>query len=336
MKILVTGGTGSVGTPLVARLVRNGHDVTVIGRSPDVDISGADYQICSVQDHESLMRVLPDHEAIIHLAAIPNPGRGSEAQIFDVNCAGTFNLFDAAAACGIRRVVVASSINAFGYFYGVRGFPIPYFPIDEDCPSHTSDAYSFSKQITEEIGAYFWRRYGISSASLRIPWVYPQSSRAFILKSARYWQEWAERPEKERLESATRMVAAAQRYREARNRHDREQAQSERSREEGRGAINYLNFWANCSGEDSAQAFEKAATADYDGAHTLFINDKLNAAEVETEKLLRAFFPEVTRRTRPIPGAGSAISVDRAHDLIGFDPQDSLHTWAETVEAESA
>jgi nucleoside-diphosphate-sugar epimerase len=39
-------------------------------------------------------------------------------------------------------------------------------------PAITTDPYSFSKQIMEEIGAYFWRREGLSSVFLRLPGVY--------------------------------------------------------------------------------------------------------------------------------------------------------------------
>ena len=46
------------------------------------------------------------------------------------------------------------------------------FPIDEDHPTYTTDPYSFSKQVIEDIGAYFWRREGISSVFLRFPAVY--------------------------------------------------------------------------------------------------------------------------------------------------------------------
>ena len=49
---------------------------------------------------------------------------------------------------------------------------VEYFPIDEQHPTFTTDSYSFSKQVMEEIGAYFWRREGISSVLLRLPGVY--------------------------------------------------------------------------------------------------------------------------------------------------------------------
>ncbi len=57
-------------------------------------------------------------------------------------------------------MVTASSINALGFNFGIKSFPIQYFPLDEAHPSFTTDAYSFSKQIIEEVAAYYWRQGG--------------------------------------------------------------------------------------------------------------------------------------------------------------------------------
>ena len=58
----------------------------------------------------------------------------------------------------MQHVVVASSINAIGYLFGTSSFENGYLPIDEDHPKTTTDAYSFRKQVTEDIGACFARR----------------------------------------------------------------------------------------------------------------------------------------------------------------------------------
>jgi len=172
MKILLTGGTGSVGREAVSRLVRTGHAVRVIGRSRDVTIDGAQYASCDVTAFNELRKQVDGMDAIVHLAAIPNPFGGPTQEIFHVNCQGTYNVYAAAAEAGIKRVVCASSINALGFTFGIRGFTVRYFPIDEDHPSHTTDPYSFSKQVMEQTAAYFWRREGISGVCLRLPAVY--------------------------------------------------------------------------------------------------------------------------------------------------------------------
>ena len=88
MKILVTGGTGRVGRCAVDRLVRNGHEVRVIGRQKEMAIEGADYRSCDINNFGSLLAQTQDMDAVAHLAAIPNPSNGPGHEIFRINCAG--------------------------------------------------------------------------------------------------------------------------------------------------------------------------------------------------------------------------------------------------------
>ena len=169
MKILVTGGIGNVGTAVIARLSGNGHEVTVIGRRPGMTVPGARYRSCDITDVDALVEVTKGHDAVVHLAAFGNPALGTPDVIFQVNCQGTMNVYEAASRCGIRRVVTASSINALGYGFGVKEWSYQYFPVDEDHPTFATDAYSFSKNIVEEIGRFWWRRDGISGTCLRLP-----------------------------------------------------------------------------------------------------------------------------------------------------------------------
>jgi len=171
MNVLVTGGAGSVGRFVVDELLRRGHRVTVAGRSPNVEVPGARYTTLDCTDYPQVLRVLGEHETVIHLAAIPQPDKGSSEQIFDTNCRGTYHIYEACAHLGLKRLCVASSYNALGIFYGVKPLPIRYFPVDEAHPQLCSDPYSFSKKVTEDIGEYFWHKDGISSVSIRIPWV---------------------------------------------------------------------------------------------------------------------------------------------------------------------
>jgi nucleoside-diphosphate-sugar epimerase len=85
-----------------------------------------------------------------------------------------------------------------------------------------------------------------------------------------------------------------------------------------------FNFWTLVDERDAARGFEKALAAPYDGSHVLFVNDSHNWLLYETERLLAFFFPEATERRRPLPGAASLVSIDRARDLIGFEPEHSV------------
>ena len=81
------------------------------------------------------------------------------------------------------------------------------------------------------------------------------------------------------------------------------------------------NFWTFIHTDDSTQAFEKAITADYPGAHPLFVNSDQNSLKYDTEALLSLFYPQVACRRKAIVGAESPVNIARARDLIGFEPR---------------
>src|SRR5512133_264878 len=103
MRVLITGGSGEVGKAVIERLAKKGHNVLVIGRTAGLTIEGAEYAQCDVVDYPRLREVIRGCEAVVHLAALPQPGKGTPEQIFQINCGGTFNVFQAACEEGIRR-----------------------------------------------------------------------------------------------------------------------------------------------------------------------------------------------------------------------------------------
>ena len=171
MKVLVTGGAGKVGVWVVRELAARGHEVTAAGRTPDREVEGGRYAVLDCLDAEAVRRAVAQHDTVVHLAAIPSPRPGMSRELFEVNCQGSYNVFEACAEAGVKKLAVASSINALGMYFGVKPLPVRYFPIDEDHPTLCSDPYSFSKKVDEEMAEYFWEKDGISSVSLRIPMV---------------------------------------------------------------------------------------------------------------------------------------------------------------------
>jgi len=341
MKILVTGGIGHVGRPAVARLLAHEHEVRILDRVVEseitaemaAEVAGAEYRQVDITDYATLRPHFEGVEAVVHLAAIPDPIPGKDAEIFHINCGGSFNVYQAAAENGIKRVVSASSINALGNGYGIREIPIHYFPLDEAHPGSTSDVYSFSKQILEEIAAYFWRREGISSACLRFPWVYshtwfqPEQFEEFYVGFQTAYHGLMALPETERTVQVRQMLA---KLRDLRARHNRGEIGDEEmttAMHEMPGAIltfGRSDFWAMLDGRDAAQAIEKAVLAEYTGSHPLWIVDSHNSTGLPTQGLAALMYPDVKTWTRPVEGTESLVSIDKAHALIGFEPEYSL------------
>ena len=169
MLVLITGGSGLIGQAATRLLISKGYTVRVVDLKPGPELPGVEYVLVDTTDFKALREAMRGCQAAVHLAALVYPAAGPGEEVFRINTGSTFNLFQAAAEEGIQRVVQASSINALGLYYGIKPADPHYFPIDEDHPTFTTDAYSFSKTIAEEIGRYYWRREGISSLALRLP-----------------------------------------------------------------------------------------------------------------------------------------------------------------------
>ncbi len=176
MRVLLTGGTGHIGKATAQRLIQRGWDVRILDLSSDTKLPGAEHVTCDIMNYAELREHMRGCDAVIHLAAIRTPGLAPGHKLFEINVAGTFNVFEAAAAEGIRRVVQASSINALGAAWGLTDMAIHYLPVDEEHPTNTTDAYSFSKETIEDIGRYYWRRDQISSVALAFRGSMPQTS----------------------------------------------------------------------------------------------------------------------------------------------------------------
>lgn len=332
MRVLVTGGAGHVGKPICERFARNGWDVHVIDLAPDPRIEGVSYAHCDIRDFAALSRQVEGCDAIVHLAAIPSTMTHPDPTLFSINVAGSYNVFEAAERAGVKRVAQASSINAFGCYWGCDDRQHNYFPLDEEHPLHTTDVYSFSKQQVEEIAAYYQRRSGIDSVSFRLPAVWSderidrQKLRESLARRRQLMKDFLESPS---TEQRARLAEARAHALELRARRVQEYESISAGKFDRAAIEDWLlsayfydrfTYWAFIHTDDSTQAFEKAITADLQGAHALFVNSDLNFLNFDSEALLSLFFPDVSRRAKAIHGDAALVSIDRAREVIGFEP----------------
>lgn len=164
-KIVVTGGAGRLGRYVTEALAPR-CELTVLDRVL-VSIPGVRSIEADVTDFQALRRTLAGQEAVLHLAAIPNPRTAPADVTFHVNVQGTWAVLQAAEDCGVRRVIVASSDAALGLHYNPPGWGPQYLPIDEDHPLRPIDFYSLSKECVEAVCRSYARRGKLEVLAIR-------------------------------------------------------------------------------------------------------------------------------------------------------------------------
>ena len=159
MRILVTGGAGVVGSHYV-RAVRSGAypgcrdaRLTVLDTraAARAGADGCDVVRGDVGDRALLARVLPGHDAVVHLAeSRVDRSPESTGELVRTNVMGTQALLDACSAAGIPRLVLLSTVEVYGA--AGRGPDSPY---------------AASKAAADLLAHAHWRSYGLHLSIIR-------------------------------------------------------------------------------------------------------------------------------------------------------------------------
>ncbi|MGE5409260.1 MAG: NAD-dependent epimerase/dehydratase family protein, partial [Syntrophothermus sp.] len=143
LTVAVTGPTGEIGRPLLAALERRAEVETVRGmaRRPfDPREEGwekVSYRRGDILDRGSLAALFDGVDVAVHLAFSIFGGREATRR---VNLEGSRNVFEAAVAAGVRRLVYTSSVAAYGFH------PDNPQPITEAVPPRGSESFYYSAQ----------------------------------------------------------------------------------------------------------------------------------------------------------------------------------------------
>ncbi|TCO51160.1 nucleoside-diphosphate-sugar epimerase [Kribbella antiqua] len=168
-RVLVTGATGRIGLTTARYLTEAGALVTTLSNLEHPDLKADRILTGDTRSEADVAEALRDVELVVHLAALPHPSAGTPYDVYSVNVVSTFNVLAQAGERGIKRAVIASSINATGVPFNLHK-PLPaYYPLDEKLPSDIADPYSLSKQSDENTARMAWRRWGIDVVAFRFP-----------------------------------------------------------------------------------------------------------------------------------------------------------------------
>ena len=163
MTIAITGAAGTIGRRLCDDLAR---DHTLVR----IDLHDADV-IADVQDLAALERAFAGCETVIHLAGVVDVDTPWEAT-YGPNIGGTYNAFEAARRCGVRRVIFASSNHCVGQ-HEVEHAPAIYEPgfgrtIGTQEPYRPDGLYGVWKAFGETLGRYYSDAHGLQVTCVRI------------------------------------------------------------------------------------------------------------------------------------------------------------------------
>lgn len=167
--VMVTGSSGLIGTGVLAELRRRGIGSTSLNRREHEDLDTDRVVVGSAGNAEAVADALTGADGVIHLAAAPTPDTDDDDAVFAGNVTGTYVVLQQAARAGIKRVVIASSINALGVRFHPDDIQPPYVPVDHHAPTQAADPYSLSKWIDEQTAQASHRRYGTDIVALRYP-----------------------------------------------------------------------------------------------------------------------------------------------------------------------
>ncbi len=159
MSILVTGGTGYIGSHTVVELLNTGKDVIIVDNLSNSKICVLDriekitgkrpeFIKCDLLDADALDAVFATHkdiDSVIHFAGLKAVGESCSLPLkyYHNNLTGTFNLLSSMIKYGVNRIVFSSSATVYGVPKSV--------PIREDFPLSTTNPYGETKLMIERI-----------------------------------------------------------------------------------------------------------------------------------------------------------------------------------------
>ncbi len=180
MKSLVTGGCGFIGSHLVDRLLKEGHEVVVLdnlstGRIQNLEHhkghSSLDIHIADIADYDEILPLFHDVESVFHLAALADivPSIERPRDYHKSNVDGTINVLEASRLSGVKRFVYAASSSCYG-------IPDTY-PTTENADIRPQYPYAHTKYIGERYVMHWNLVYQLPVTSLRFFNVYGPRSR---------------------------------------------------------------------------------------------------------------------------------------------------------------
>jgi nucleoside-diphosphate-sugar epimerase len=180
MNVLVTGSSGAIGRPVCAELARQGDMVRGFDRVEAEEPH--EMFLGQIEEPQHVRQAMHGMDAVIHLAA--NPYDAPFPELIAPNVLGLYNLLDAARAEGVKRVVLASSVQVVGTRSDRK------LKAEHRSPSNH---YALTKLLAEDMGAMYAQRYGMDVIAARIGWMVRDEREARKMQELRLFHIYVSR-----------------------------------------------------------------------------------------------------------------------------------------------
>ncbi len=174
MRVVITGGAGRSGTVIASHLRSTGAEVLTVDlvapRGGDAGSHIGSHLFVDLGDLGETVEAFRGADAVLHLAGVWAQGVRTPTVTFNTNVQTTYNVFEAAAIAGVKRVVWASTQAVTGNPWGPDNLP-DCLPISESLPARPRGTYALSKHVGEQIGTYFSEVRGLDVVGLRLAWM---------------------------------------------------------------------------------------------------------------------------------------------------------------------
>lgn len=165
-RILLTGAAGGLGTALRGRLKANCDVLRLSDKSGVGDAGeGEEIALADLADGAAVEAAVAGCDAIVHLGGISV--EAPFEPIMQANILGVYHLYEAARRHGVKRVVFASSNHVVGFYKQGE-------TINADAPPRPDSFYGVSKAFGEDFSRFYFDRYGIETACVRIGSSFPE------------------------------------------------------------------------------------------------------------------------------------------------------------------